>query len=47
MRDEIEGLIRAQTLVSRVMVTPPVPDEIGVVAEANGVVAEEELVDAF
>ena len=40
MRDEIEGLIRAQTLVSRVVVTPPVPEE-------NGVVAEEELVDAF
>ena len=40
IRDEIEGLIRAQTLVSRVAVTPPLVEE-------NGVVAEEELVDAF
>jgi hypothetical protein len=40
MRDEIERLIRAQTLVSRVAVTPPAP-------EMNGAVAEEELVDAF
>lgn len=41
LRDEIEGLIRAQTLVSRVAVTPPP------LIEENGVVAEEELVDAF
>jgi len=40
IRDEIERLIRAQTLVSRVAVTPPAP-------EINGAVHEEELVDAF
>jgi len=40
IRDEIERLIRQQTLVSRVVVTPPVAAE-------NGLAAAEELVDAF
>jgi len=39
-RDEIERLIRSQTLISRVVVTPPVAAE-------NGLAAVEELVDAF
>jgi len=57
MRNEIEKLIREQTLVSRVVVTPE-PADIGAVPEhgsdaesglplVNGAVAEEELVDAF
>ena len=40
IRDEIERLIRSQTLTPRVAVTAPVDGE-------NGVVAESELVDAF
>jgi hypothetical protein len=40
IRDEIERLIRAQTLAPRVSVTPPVDLE-------NGVATAEELVDAF
>jgi len=40
IRDEIERLIRGQTLISRVVVTPPVAAE-------NGLAAAEELVDAF
>src|SRR4051812_21450060 len=40
IRDEIERQIRGQTLVSRVVVTPPVAAE-------NGLAAVEELVDAF
>src|SRR3954447_15491737 len=40
IRDEIERLIRSQTLTSRVVVTPPVAAE-------NGFAAAEELVDAF
>jgi recombination protein RecA len=40
IRDEIERLIRSQTLTSRVVVTPPVAAE-------NGLAAAEELVDAF
>jgi recombination protein RecA len=40
LRDEIERQIRAQTLTSRVAVTPPVD-------LTNGAVEEEELVDAF
>jgi recombination protein RecA len=39
IRDEIERQIRAQTLTSRVAVTPPVVE--------NGAVVEDELVDAF
>ncbi|MCC7370868.1 MAG: recombinase RecA [Chloroflexi bacterium] len=39
IRDEIERLIRQQTLAARVVVTPPVAE--------NGALAEEELVDAF
>ena len=40
IRDEIERLIREQTLAARVAVTPPVGAE-------NGLAAAEELVDAF
>ena len=40
LRDEIERLIRSQTLVSRVAVTAPVGAE-------NGLASAEELVDAF
>jgi recombination protein RecA len=40
IRDEIERQIREQTLISRVVVTPPVAAE-------NGLAAAEELVDAF
>jgi recombination protein RecA len=40
IRDEIERLIRSQTLTSRAIVAPPVAVE-------NGAIAEAELVDAF